>query len=96
MRDRRRAKGKLVGSVGDVKVVVISMEHHLRNDRTRETRAIDEEDEEVRSSLVYLGVLDITMDIKTRVSNQLRYESTLSDPKRIVEETLMRDTPREN
>jgi hypothetical protein len=51
MRDRRRAKGKLVGSVGDVKVVVISMEHHLRNDRTRETRAIDEEDEEVRSRL---------------------------------------------
>ena len=29
--------------VGGVTVVDISIEHHLRNDRTREARAIDEE-----------------------------------------------------
>ena len=58
--------------------------------------SIDEEDEEVRSRLSLSKIVDIRKGIKTRVSNQLRYESTLSDPKRIVDETLMRDTSREN
>ena len=48
-----------------MRVVRYSIEHHLRNDQTRETRAIDEGDEEgeeveeVRSRLSLSRVLDI-------------------------------------